>query len=49
MIHSPNLVIYLLVGGDLAVKHDKFVTMSGRCIDLRIYVEPKDLIESITH
>jgi aminopeptidase N len=35
--------LFALVGGDLAVKHDEFVTMSGRCIDLRIYVEPKDL------
>ena len=30
-----------LVGGDLAVKCDKFVTMSGREIDLRIYVEKR--------
>jgi len=35
--------LFALVGGDLAVKHDEFVTMSGRCIDLRIYVESKDL------
>ena len=35
--------LFALVGGDLAVKHDEFVTMSGRRIDLRIYVEPKDL------
>ena len=35
--------LFALVGGDLAVKHDEFVTMSGRGIDLRIYVEPKDL------
>ncbi|NCW74153.1 MAG: aminopeptidase N [Gammaproteobacteria bacterium] len=35
--------LFALVGGDLAVKHDEFITMSGRRIDLRIYVEPKDL------
>ena len=35
--------MFALVGGDLAVKHDRFVTLSGRPIDLRIYVEEKDL------
>ncbi len=35
--------LFALVGGDLAVKHDRFVTLSGRPIDLRIYVEEKDL------
>ena len=35
--------LFALVGGDLAVKHDRFVTLSGRSIDLRIYVEEKDL------
>ena len=33
--------LFALVGGDLAVKHDRFVTLSGRPIDLRIYVEEK--------
>ena len=35
--------LFALVGGDLAVECDNFVTMSGREIDLRIYVEKKDL------
>ncbi len=35
--------LFALVGGDLAVERDNFVTMSGREIDLRIYVEKKDL------
>ena len=35
--------LFALVGGDLAVECDKFVTMSGREIDLRIYVEKRDL------
>ena len=32
--------LFALVAGDLACIHDKFVTCSGRTIDLRIYVEP---------
>ena len=35
--------LFALVGGHLAVEQDEFVTMSGRKIDLRIYVEHKDL------
>ena len=35
--------LFALVGGHLAVQQDQFVTMSGRKIDLRIYVEHKDL------
>ena len=35
--------LFALVAGDLAVKGDSFETMSGRQIDLRMYVEPKDL------
>ena len=35
--------LFALVGGDLAVQHDSFETMSGRQIDLRMYVEPNDL------
>ena len=35
--------LFALVGGDLALKQDQFVTQSGRSIDLRIYVEPSDL------
>lgn len=35
--------LFALVGGDLAVKTDQFVTQSGRPVELRIYVEAKDL------
>ena len=34
--------LFALVGGHLAVQQDQFVTMSGRKIDLRIYVEHID-------
>jgi aminopeptidase N len=32
--------LFALVGGNLACVEDKFVTMSGRAVTLRIYVEP---------
>jgi len=32
--------LFALVGGNLASVEDKFVTMSGRAVTLRIYVEP---------
>ena len=32
--------LFALVGGNLACVEDKFVTMSGRSVTLRIYVEP---------
>ena len=35
--------LFAMVGGDLACIKDNFTTMSGRDIDLRIYVEEKDL------
>ncbi len=35
--------LFALVGGDLAFQKDQFLTMSGRTIDLRIYVESKDI------
>ena len=35
--------LFALVAGDLACVADEFVTMSGRAVDLRIYVEAKDL------
>lgn len=35
--------LFALVAGDLACVTDEFVTMSGRAVDLRIYVEAKDL------
>lgn len=35
--------LFALVAGDLAVASDQFTTQSGRIVDLKIYVEPKDL------
>ncbi|CAA0087141.1 Aminopeptidase N [Zhongshania aliphaticivorans] len=35
--------LFALVAGKLAVVDDQFVTMNGRCVDLKIYVEEKDL------
>jgi aminopeptidase N len=32
--------LFALVAGDLACVRDEFVTMSGRVVDLRLYVEP---------
>src|SRR2546430_2705137 len=32
--------LFAMVGGNLACVEDKFVTMSGREVSLRIYVEP---------
>ena len=34
--------LFALVAGDLVEKRDTFTTMSGRSIDLRIYVEPRN-------
>ena len=47
--------LFAMVAGDLAVAEDSFVTCSGRQIDLRVYVEPKDIqkcghaIQSLKH
>lgn len=35
--------LFALVAGDLSVLKDSFTTMSGRTVDLQIYVEPHDL------
>lgn len=35
--------LFAMVAGSLACQRDQFVTGSGRCIDLRIYVEMRDL------
>lgn len=40
--------LFAAVAGDLACKSDKFVTASGRHVDLRIYVESHDL-EKVDH
>jgi aminopeptidase N len=37
--HPKPSYLFALVGGDLAVVEDRFVTMSGRKVTLRIYVE----------
>jgi len=37
--HPKPSYLFALVGGDLACVEDKFVTMSGRSVTLRIYVE----------
>jgi aminopeptidase N len=38
--HPKPSYLFALVGGNLAVVEDKFRTMSGRDVTLRIYVEP---------
>jgi len=38
--HKKPSYLFALVGGDLAYIEDRFVTMSGRSVTLRIYVEP---------
>lgn len=35
--------LFAVVAGDLSVVEDTFTTMSGRNVDLKIFVEPKDL------
>jgi aminopeptidase N len=35
--------LFALVAGDLGAVEDRFVTASGRTVDLRIYVEPENL------
>src|SRR5690554_8030021 len=34
--------LFALVAGDLCLIQDSYTTLSGRTIDLRIYVEPED-------
>ncbi len=38
--HPKPCYLFALVGGDLGLVRDRFVTMSGRDVDLGIYVEP---------
>ncbi|MCD6061023.1 MAG: pepN [Moraxellaceae bacterium] len=40
--------LFAMVAGHLACKRDSFTTMSGRLVDLRIYVEERDL-EKVGH
>lgn len=41
--HPKPCYLFALVAGDLACKEDVFTTVGGRNVDLRFYVEPKDL------
>ena len=44
--HDPFLkpsYLFAMVAGDLSVVTDNFVTCSGRHVDIRLYVEPKDI------
>lgn len=47
--------LFAMVAGDLSVVEDKFITCSGRTVDIRLYVEAKDLdkcdhaIQSLKH
>ncbi|MCP8898405.1 aminopeptidase N [Gilvimarinus xylanilyticus] len=41
--HKKPCYLFALVAGDLSVMEDHFVTASGRNVDLKIYVEEKDL------
>ena len=47
--------LFAMVAGELSVVEDQFTTCSGRNVDIRIYVEPKDLekcdhaIQSLKH
>ena len=38
--HPKPCYLFALVGGDLGAIHDSFITMSGREVELAIYVEP---------
>jgi len=47
--------LFAMVAGDLSVVEDQFTTCSGRIVDIRLYVEPKDkdkcghAIQSLKH
>ena len=41
--HKKPAYLFALVAGDLAVLKDKFTTMSGRKVDLKIYSEAKNI------
>jgi aminopeptidase N len=47
--------LFAMVAGDLSVVEDQFTTCSGRTVDIRVYVEPKDqdkcdhAIQSLKH
>lgn len=41
--HKKPCYLFALVAGDLMVKEDAFTTMSGRKVDLQIFVEPQNI------
>lgn len=41
--HKKPCYLFALVAGDLMVKEDTFTTMSGRNVDLQIFVEPQNI------
>lgn len=41
--HKKPCYLFALVAGDLMVKEDDFTTMSGRKVDLKIFVEPQNI------
>lgn len=41
--HKKPCYLFALVAGDLMVKKDEFTTMSGRKVDLQIFVEPQNI------
>ena len=41
--HKKPCYLFALVAGDLIVKEDIFMTMSGRKVDLQIFVEPQNI------
>lgn len=41
--HKKPCYLFALVAGDLMVKEDQFTTMSGRKVELKIFVEPQNI------
>lgn len=41
--HKKPSYLFALVAGDLKVAEDSFTTMSGRKVDLKLYVEPQNI------
>jgi aminopeptidase N len=41
--HKKPCYLFALVAGSLMVKEDTFITMSGRKVDLQIFVEPQNI------
>jgi len=41
--HRKPCYLFALVAGDLMVKEDSFITMNGRDVELKIFVEPQNI------